>query len=76
MVWYRIGVQVHYKTLNAYGCLEIGNVSSTCQKISSSSLDERFRISARPSNILYITWILSRLKNILIPELHEMFPVT
>jgi len=47
MVWYFIGVYIINRTLHCR--LEIGNFSSRF-----STLEETFRISARPCNILYI----------------------
>ena len=48
MVWYFIGVYIINGTL--HGLLEIRNFSSRVEK----TLEEKFRISARPSNILYL----------------------
>ena len=53
MVWHSIGMI--NRTL--YGRLEIRNISSRGENISLVSfptLEEKFRISARPYNILYI----------------------
>ena len=50
MVWYFIGVYIINRTL--HDRLEIRNFSSRVENI--STLEEKFRISARPCNILYI----------------------
>ena len=57
MVWYFIGVYIINRTL--HGRLEIRNFSSRVENISLrslvkyfSTLEEKFRISARPCNIL------------------------
>ena len=65
MVWYFIGVYIINRTL--HGCLEIRNFSSRVEKIFHSfaaltceiflTLEEKFRISVRPCNILYISTI-------------------
>ena len=47
MVWYFIGVYIINRTL--HGRLEIRNF---CSRV--SALEEKFRISARPCNILYL----------------------
>ena len=51
MVWYFIGVYIINRTL--HGRLEIRNFSSRVEKYF-STLEEKFRISARPCNILYV----------------------
>ena len=51
MVWYFIGVYIIKRTL--HGRLEIRNFSSRVEKIF-PTLEEKFRISARPCNILYL----------------------
>ena len=48
MVLYFIGVYIINRTL--HGRLEIRNFSSRVEK----TLEDKFRISARPSNILYL----------------------
>ena len=53
MVWYFIGVYIINRTL--HGCLEIRNFSSR--------VEEKFRISARPCNILYISTYVSFYKS-------------
>ena len=59
MVWFFIGVYIINRTL--HGHLEIWNFSSRVEKNISlvreyfSKLKEKFRISARPCNILYIS---------------------
>ena len=63
MVWYFIGVYIINRIL--HGRLEIRNFSSRVEKNISlvreyfSTLEEKFRISARPCNILYIVTVLS-----------------
>ena len=57
MVWYFIGVYVINRTLHER--LEIRNFSSRVENISLvreyfSTLEEKFRISARPCNIIYL----------------------
>ena len=63
MVWYFIGVYIINSTL--HGCLVIRNFSSRVEKIFHSfaalalvkhfsTLEEKFRISPRPCNILYL----------------------
>ena len=56
MVWYFIGVYIINRTL--HGRLEIPNFSSRVEKIyhSFATLEEKFRISARPCNILYLRY--------------------
>ena len=66
MVWYFIGVYIINRTL--LGCLEIRNFSSRVEKIFHSfaaltreifsTLEEKFRISARPCNILYLLGVI------------------
>ena len=51
MVWHFIGVYIINRTL--HGRLEIRNFSSRVEKYF-LTLKEKFRISARPCNILYI----------------------
>ena len=51
MVWYFIGVYIIKRTL--HGRLEIRNFSSRVEKIF-PTLEEKFRISARSCNILYL----------------------
>ena len=56
MVWHFIGVYIINRTL--HDRLEIRNFSSRVEKyftrLHFSTLEEKFRISARPCNILYI----------------------
>ena len=51
MVWHFIGVYIINRTL--HDRLEIRNFSSRVEKYF-STLEEKFRISARPCNILYV----------------------
>ena len=63
MVWHFIGVYIINRTL--HGRAEIRNFSSSVDKYFTrslrslvkyfSTLEEKFRISARPCNILYLT---------------------
>ena len=63
MVWYFIGVYIINRTL--HGRLEIRNFSSRVEKIFHSiaaltvkyfsTLEEKFRIPARPCNIVYLS---------------------
>ena len=55
MVWHFIGVYIINRIL--HGRLEISNFSSRVEK-NISTLEEKFRISARPCNILYLVWQL------------------
>ena len=52
MVWHFIGVYIINRTL--HDRLEIRNFSSRVEKYF-STLEEKFRISARPCNILYLS---------------------
>ena len=68
MVWYFISVYIINRTL--HGRLEIQNFSSRVEKIFHrslrslvkyfSTLEETFRISARPCNILYVQYTFPR----------------
>ena len=72
MVWHFIGVYIINRTL--HDRLEIRNFSSRVEKYFTrslrslvkyfSTLEEKFRISARPCNILYIFLTGDKLKNI------------
>ena len=69
MVWHFIGVYIINRTL--HDRLEIRNFSSRVEKYFTrslrslvkyfSTLEEKFRISARPCNILYIRNVLRRI---------------
>ena len=69
MVWHFIGVYIINRTL--HDRLEIRNFSSRVEKYFTrslrslvkyfSTLEEKFRISARPCNILYLWWLISYL---------------
>ena len=52
MVWYFIGVYIINRTL--HGRLEIRNFSSCVEKYFTSELEEKFRISEQPCNILRV----------------------
>ena len=53
MAWYFIGVYVINRTL--HGCLEIQNFFSLVEKyFTRSNIIHHFRISAQPSNTLYL----------------------
>ena len=68
MVWHFIGVYIINRTL--HDRLEIRNFSSSVEKYFTSehservkyfsTLEEKFRISARPCNILYLAKDMSR----------------
>ena len=60
-----MGVYIINRTL--HGRLEIRNFSSRVENI--STLEEKFRISARPCNILYIPIFASNIK--LLPYIEE-----
>ena len=77
MVWQFLGVYIINRTL--HGRLEIRNFSSRVEKIFHSfgaltreifsTLEEKFRISARPCNILYISFTMPNItrESILLP---------
>ena len=58
MVLYSIGVYIINRTLHSR--LDIRNFSSRVENI--STLEEKFRISARPCNILYVPILASNIK--------------
>ena len=72
MVWYFIGVYIINRTL--HGRSEIRNFSSLVKKYFTrslrslvkyfSALEKKFRISARPCNILYISYHAAKNRNI------------
>ena len=79
MVWHFIGVYIINRTL--HDRLEIRNFSSRVEKYFTrslrslvkyfSTLEEKFRISARPCNILYIrNWINVELKSVVNESIH------